>query len=208
MTARMTLTIATLGLMLVTAPVASADAGHDHAAPAVGEVPAAEPAIAAQPAAPAPAPAAAPAPTPRPAPAPAPARAAAPAAAPAAGGHGGPGHSHAPSAARPAATGNAGGSGDAAPAATPIAQPAMANKRGELPFTGPGDNILLIILAGMFVPIGVLLYCAARRGDLRLHLARPRFQWAPTVQEQAPSTPHPLSHYAADWEQRAFQWRA
>jgi hypothetical protein len=59
------------------------------------------------------------------------------------------------------------------PAVTPAAG-------GELPFTGPGDTILIIALAGMFAPIGVLLYCAARRGELRWlrrHLAMPRFEW-------------------------------
>lgn len=48
---------------------------------------------------------------------------------------------------------------------------------GELPFTGTMETILLILLAGMFVPIGVLLYCWAKRGDRILHLAAPRFQW-------------------------------
>jgi hypothetical protein len=63
------------------------------------------------------------------------------------------------------------GAGAAAPAATPA---------GELPFTGPGDTILVIALAGMFAPIGVLLWCIARRSELRWlrrHLSAPRFQW-------------------------------
>jgi hypothetical protein len=38
----------------------------------------------------------------------------------------------------------------------------------------------MIALAGMFAPIGVLLYCFARRSELRWirrHLAAPRFEW-------------------------------
>ncbi len=53
---------------------------------------------------------------------------------------------------------------------------------GELPFTGIEETVLLVALAGMLVPIGVLLYCGARRGDRNLYLrqlAMPRFQWAP-----------------------------
>jgi len=47
----------------------------------------------------------------------------------------------------------------------------------DLPFTGI-EQQLLIVLAGMFAPIGVLLYCGARRGDRRILLSMPRFQWA------------------------------
>jgi hypothetical protein len=68
-----------------------------------------------------------------------------------------------------------GGGGDAANIA-PEADPAAPS--GELPFTGVAENILLISLAGMLAPIGVLLWCAARRGDRRRLLAMPRFQWA------------------------------
>lgn len=53
---------------------------------------------------------------------------------------------------------------------------------GELPFTGAIENTLLILLAGMIVPIGVLLWCAAHRGErtrLQRSLSMPRFQWAP-----------------------------
>jgi hypothetical protein len=65
-----------------------------------------------------------------------------------------------------------GGNANVAPAADP------ATPSGALPFTGVEENILLISLAGMLAPIGVLLWCAARRGDRRRHLAMPRFQWA------------------------------
>lgn len=71
----------------------------------------------------------------------------------------------------------AAGGGDATTPAAPAPTPS-----GELPFTGVEEHLLLISLAGMLVPIGVLLYCAARRGDLRRlreHLARPRFEWTP-----------------------------
>lgn len=90
----------------------------------------------------------------------------------------------------PIATVDGGGNGDAAPARggggtanTPAR--AYATPNGALPFTGLGQSLLLIVLAGVFVPGGVLLYCAARRGDLRLsrlHLALPRFQWADPAQ--------------------------
>ena len=59
-----------------------------------------------------------------------------------------------------------------APAATPT---------GTLPFTGAAENLLLMLLAAMLVPIGVLLYSAARGGELRARrrlLSMPRFQWA------------------------------
>jgi hypothetical protein len=74
-----------------------------------------------------------------------------------------------------------GGTGGGAPATPDTAGPPLATPTGTLPFTGIGETILLIALAGMLVPIGVLLYCAARRGDLNLlrrQLAMPRFQWA------------------------------
>lgn len=71
---------------------------------------------------------------------------------------------------------NAGGGGHAvAPAADPVAP------SGMLPFTGLAENLMVVALAGMFVPIGVLLYCGARSGERRArlrHLSMPRFQWA------------------------------
>lgn len=82
---------------------------------------------------------------------------------------------------------------------------ATARPTGELPFTGVEENLLLISLAGMLVPIGVLLYCAARRGDLRLQLAMPRFHWAPSPKRQ-PEPGHPLAAYTPEWRERAFQW--
>ena len=174
-------------LSLPGAAVAHGDEQHDHAAAAGGAVMppavAGDPAPGAQPAAPAAAPAAeadvtAPAAaasttaavgevstsTPKPA-----------AARVASGGGSHEGHDTAtPQPAETIATGggDAGATTPAAPAATPT---------GELPFTGVEDNILLISLAGMLVPIGVLLWCAARRGDLarlRRHLAGPRYQWS------------------------------
>ncbi|MCB0877573.1 MAG: hypothetical protein KDC46_01130 [Thermoleophilia bacterium] len=71
-----------------------------------------------------------------------------------------------------------GGTGGGAAVAPPTATAAPG---GTLPFTGATQNLLLITLAGMFVPVGVLLYSAAQRGDLRRlrrHLEGPRFQWA------------------------------
>lgn len=71
---------------------------------------------------------------------------------------------------------NGGGGGAAvAPAADPV------TPSGTLPFTGLAENLLVVALAGMFVPIGVLLYCGARSGEERARrrlLAMPRFQWA------------------------------
>lgn len=78
-------------------------------------------------------------------------------------GHG----SHAPS--------NGGGGAAVAPAVEP------SRPSGTLPFTGLAENLLVVALAGMFVPIGVLLYCGARSGEQRArrqHLSMPRFQWA------------------------------
>lgn len=66
-----------------------------------------------------------------------------------------------------------------------VAGPPLATPAGALPFTGLAENLLIISIAGMLVPIGVLLYCAARRGDLRIlhrQLAMPRFQWADPAQ--------------------------
>lgn len=71
---------------------------------------------------------------------------------------------------------------DAGASAVPTALPVVTGG-GDLPFTGIEETILLISLAGMLVPIGVLLYCGARRGDerrFRRHLAMPRYQWAPS----------------------------
>ncbi len=70
---------------------------------------------------------------------------------------------------------------DAGSTAVPAGAPVVTGG-GNLPFTGIEETILLIALAGMFVPIGVLLYCGARRGDRMRYLRQlsaPRFQWAP-----------------------------
>lgn len=68
-----------------------------------------------------------------------------------------------------------GGGAAVAPTADPVAP------SGTLPFTGLAESLLVVALAGMFVPIGVLLYCGARSGEQRARqrlLAMPRFQWA------------------------------
>lgn len=81
----------------------------------------------------------------------------------------------------PVATVNGGGTDGAAGGGAVTPPRAYATPTGALPFTGMGQTLLLILLAGVFVPGGVLLYSAARRGELRLsrlHLAMPRFQWA------------------------------
>jgi hypothetical protein len=74
-----------------------------------------------------------------------------------------------------------GGVMDNGASAVPDSAPVVTGG-GELPFTGIEETVLLIALAGMLVPIGVLLYCGARRGDRTMYLrelAKPRFQWAP-----------------------------
>lgn len=81
-------------------------------------------------------------------------------------------------------TASGGGGGDVIDAgarAVPAGAPVVTGS-GNLPFTGIEETILLIALSGMLVPIGVLLYCGARRGDRTQYLrqlAMPRFQWAP-----------------------------
>jgi hypothetical protein len=85
-----------------------------------------------------------------------------------------------PAAPKPVMTVDGGGTDGAGGGAT-AAPVAYATPPGALPFTGLGQTLLLILIAGVLVPGGVLLYCAARRGDLhlsRLHLSVPRFQWA------------------------------
>lgn len=52
---------------------------------------------------------------------------------------------------------------------------------GALPFTGFTQNLLLIYLAFMLLPLGVLFYCSAQRGDRTRQmrsLSVARFQWA------------------------------
>lgn len=99
----------------------------------------------------------------------------------------------------PAIVDGGGTDGAAAGAGAPdVAGPPAATPTGNLPFTGLAETILLVSLAGMFVPIGVLLYCAARRGDLqalRRQLSMPRFQWA-DVRERP--FHHPARHRAQD----------
>ncbi len=77
-----------------------------------------------------------------------------------------------------------GGGTDGADAGGALAAPVAAYQpAGALPFTGATENLLLALLAGVLVPIGVLLYSAARHGDLRRRrrvLSMPRFQWAAT----------------------------
>lgn len=81
-----------------------------------------------------------------------------------------------------------GGTSGAMPPAT-AAGAGAATPDGELPFTGAAETMLAVLLAGMLVPIGVLLYCGARHGDRRLHLAMPRFSWAPA--SHTPPSPEP-----------------
>ena len=81
----------------------------------------------------------------------------------------------------PMPTVDGGGTDGAAAGGANAAPVAAYQPSGTLPFTGATQNLLLAVLAGMFVPIGVLLYSAARHGDLRSRrrrLAMPRFQWA------------------------------
>ncbi|MCW2962468.1 MAG: hypothetical protein JWM90_2855, partial [Thermoleophilia bacterium] len=73
-----------------------------------------------------------------------------------------------------------------------------------LPFTGAEDNILLLALAGLLVPMGVLLYSAARRGDLRLRLAMPRFQW--TTSDEVATRLEPAIHVVPATDPSVFQW--
>jgi hypothetical protein len=97
--------------------------------------------------------------------------------------------------------GGTGGAGAAGAGAANFAGPPLAAPSGALPFTGIEESIMLVALAGMLVPIGVLLYCGARRGDLRMlqrHLAMPRFQWADPAQrpfQQPPRTDVNLQQY-------------
>jgi hypothetical protein len=79
---------------------------------------------------------------------------------------------------------------------------------GELPFTGLGETLLLVVLAGMFVPLGVLAWSFARHGDariLRRHLAMPRFEWASggAAASGLAGTGAPAREHAS-----RFQWRS
>ncbi|MCW2960729.1 MAG: hypothetical protein JWM90_1116 [Thermoleophilia bacterium] len=169
-------TLSAAGLLaLVLAGSASADEGHAHANPAAAVAPIVAPGVVEEPAPASPAPV----------------------------NHAA--HSSPAPAAAPAVIAPTSGGGGVSSVPTSAAAPTTASPTGELPFTGTEDNILLLALAGMLVPMGVLLYSAARRGDLRLRLAAPRFQWTTSVGEVTTRL-EPAIHVLPASDPSAFQW--